>query len=481
MNPITATQPAAGPFTMKADSLKRLKVHMIGIGGSGMSGLAALLQRHGARVSGTDAVASPEFAALDKAGVAVSTQQDGSHLPAELDLVVASAAVPADHPELRIARERGVRQLKYAEMLGMVMNHHHGIAIAGTHGKSTTSAWLACVLKQAGLDPSFVIGANVEQLGGGSGVGDGPHFVAEACEYDRSFLNLHPRLAAILNIEEDHLDYYEDLAGICDAFGAFARGITDDGLLITNADNANCAALAGTLPGRVCTFAVNADADWQPRHVRWEAGCARFEAMHAGTRLGTVELGLPGQHNLENALAVAALATECGVPWDSIATGLASFRGASRRLQLRGEKRGIQVVDDYAHHPTELRVTLDAARKYYQPRRLWCVFQPHQHSRTRFLLADFADSFAAADHVIVPDIYFVRDTERDRAAVNAADLVDEIKKRGGDATYVPDFSEIATRIAADARTGDLVITMGAGPIWRVADELLRRLGGDLPG
>ncbi len=466
---------------MNADSLKSLKVHMIGIGGSGMSGLAALLLKHGTRVSGTDAVASPEFSSLGTAGIPVSTQQDGSSLPAELDLVVTSAAIPSDHPELRITRERGVRRLKYAEMLGRVMNHHHGIAIAGTHGKSTTSAWLAYVLRQAGLDPSFVIGAHVGQLGGGSGVGDGPHFVAEACEYDRSFLNLRPRLAAILNIEEDHLDYYADLSGICAAFEEFARGIPDDGLLIINADNPNCAALARCETGRVGTFAVQTDADWQPQHTRWEAGCARFEAVHNGTVLGTVELGLPGRHNLENALAVAALATECGVPWDKVAEGLASFHGASRRLQLRGEQRGIRVVDDYAHHPTELRVTLDAARKHYQPRQLWCVFQPHQHSRTRFLLADFADSFAEADRVIVPDIYFVRDTERDRAAVNASDLVGEIKKRGGEATYVAEFADIATRIAADAREGDLVITMGAGPIWRVADELLRRLGGDLPG
>jgi UDP-N-acetylmuramate--alanine ligase len=477
---LVSSGPARCDDRLLLTDLEKLKIHMVGIGGCGMSGLAAILLRRGARVSGSDAQASHDLARLTAAGASITTQQRAEAVPPDTDLVVASAAIPADHPELAEARRRRVRIIKYAQVLGALMDRYDGIAVSGTHGKSTTTAWITFILRRAGLDPSFVVGASIAQLGGGSGVGDGPHFVAEACEYDRSFLNLRPRRAVILNIEEDHLDCYKDLAAIRESFTQFAARVLPDGLVVLNAHDAGCRQIAAGLTTRVQTFGTADNATWRATDLTAESGCYSFNAVFGGTPLGRVRLGIAGRHNVDNALAVIAIAHACGVAWEHIAAGLAEFRGARRRLELRGEAGGVRVADDYAHHPTEIRATLQAARERFAPRRLWCVFQPHQHSRTRFLLADFAGSFAQADRVVVPDIYFVRDSERERELVCAADLMTEIRRRGGDATYLADFGAIVDLLAQEAAPGDVVITMGAGNIWRVADDLVKRLGGHLP-
>jgi UDP-N-acetylmuramate--alanine ligase len=458
--------------------LQNARVHMVGIGGSGMAGLAAVLLRRGAHVSGTDCVASAALARLAEWGARIATRQRADTVPPETEVLVASAAIAEQHPELVEARRRGIPVIKYAQLLGALMARHHGIAVSGTHGKSTTTAWLTFVLKRAGLDPSFVIGAEAEQLGGGSGVGDGPHFVAEACEYDRSFLNLRPRAAAILNIEEDHLDCYENLAAIRDAFAQFAARVPADGLVVLNGQDRNCRRVSRGQAARIETFGRAADDTWRAVDLKLRDGCYEFAVMHAGEHLGAVHLAIPGEHNVGNALAVTALAHHAGVPWGVIADGLQQFRGAKRRVQVVGEIDGVTVVDDYAHHPTEIRATLRAARQRFRPHRLWCVFQPHQHSRTRFLLADFARSFELADHTVVPDIYFVRDSERERQAVCAADLVEQVGAAGGHAVHIPDFAAIVEMLAERLRPGDLVITMGAGDIWKVADELVQRLRGN---
>ncbi len=459
---------------------ERRKLHFVGIGGCGMSGLAGLLLRRGTCVSGSDANDAPILHQLSTAGARVTTAQGAQAIPADAEVVVASAAIPSEHPELAEAHCRGLPVVKYAELLGAVMARCDGVAIAGTHGKSTTTAWLTFTLRRAGRDPSFVIGASVPQLGGGSGVGDGPHFIAEACEFDRSFLNLRPRRAVILNIEEDHLDCYRDLAAIRDAFATFAGGLPADGLLVLNGEDPQCGLLCSQVAAKVQTFGLNGAQDWRATDLVLQDGTYAFRVVHGATELGRVHIGLPGGHNVQNALAVAALASDCGLTWEQIACGLAEFRGAHRRLELRGDVGGLRVVDDYGHHPTEIRATLSAARERYEPRRLWCVFQPHQHSRTRFLLQDFARSFTQADRVLVPDIYFVRDTQRERELVCAEDLVAEIRRRGGDATYVPQFDAIVELLACEAGPGDVVLTLGAGNIWKVADALVQRLGGHLP-
>lgn len=468
------------PGWQAPQDLRTVRVHMVGVGGCGMSGLASVLLRWGATVSGVDAIVSPIVERLRERGARVSRENGVSALPAKLDVVVASAAVRATHPDLVEARRRGVPVIKYAALLGALTARRCGIAVSGTHGKSTTTAWLAYVLRRAGLDPSFVVGGECDQLGGGSGVGDGPHFVVEACEYDRSFLHLRPRAAAILNIEEDHLDYYADVEAIQAAFGEFAGLLPADGLLVLNGQDPRCRSLAGRHAGRVETFGLEGDVTWRAAQITVHEGCYELDVLRGGTRLGRVRLGLPGRHNLMNALAVIALAWEAGVTWPQLEESLGAFRGVRRRLELRGEERGVRILDDYAHHPTEIRATLLAARERYRPARLWCVFQPHQHSRTRFLLEDFARSFDQADRIIVPEIYFVRDSARERELVCGADLVERLRQSGRQAEYVADFSAIAAALAGGVRPGDAVITMGAGDIWKVADELVRRLRGDLP-
>lgn len=456
------------------------RVHMVGIGGSGMSGLAAVLLRWGAGVSGVDATLSRTLERLAKFGACVAQETGAAALPADAHVVVVSAAIRDTHPDVLAARARGIPVIKYAQLLGMLMGRRNGIAISGTHGKSTTTAWLAWVLRCSGGDPSFVVGAESPQLGGGSDVGDGEHFVVEACEYDRSFLNLQPRAAAILNIEEDHLDYYENLDEIAASFTEFAALVPPEGLLVLNGHDTRCRRIAERFADHAETFGLEGDVTWSATDVAVQDGCCTFDVCRAGERLGRVSLALPGKHNLLNALAVAALATHAGLPWGTIEAGLASYRGVKRRLEVRGAADGVRFVDDYAHHPTEVRATLLAARERYSPSRIWCVFQPHQHSRTRFLLEDFARSFDLADFVIVPEIFFVRDSERDRELVRATDLVDRIRERGRSAVHLPRFDDIVNTLVEQVRSGDLVITMGAGDIWKVADELVRRLRADLP-
>jgi len=474
----TTVAPAGAPGWPAPQEFRNIRVHMVGIAGSGMSGLAAVLLHHGACVSGSDRNAGAILRRLERSGARVTSTQSAESVPADADLIVASAAIPPDHPELVAARRRGLHVIKYAQLLGALMGQRDGLAIAGTHGKSTTTAWLAFALRRAGLDPSFVVGAECEQLGGGSGVGEGRHFLAEACEYDRSFLHLRPKAAAVLNIEEDHLDYYGDLNAICDAFAQFVELLPPDGLLVSNAHDPRCQQVRAGCAAKVETFGWTARATWSALNLRAPRGLYEFTLMHGSRRLGRVALGIPGRHNVLNALAVVALARFAGVPWDVLVDALGEFRGARRRLELRGELQGVRVADDYAHHPTEIRATLRAARERYQPRRLWCVFQPHQHSRTRFLLEDFARSFAAAERVIVPDIYFVRDSERERALVSAADLVQRINAAGGCAVHLPQTGDIVDLLLREAQAGDLVLTMGAGDIYKVADELVARLRSD---
>jgi UDP-N-acetylmuramate--alanine ligase len=456
------------------------RVHLIGIGGCGMRGAARVLLRRGAIVTGSDAAASDAIGDLLTAGARVTIGQTAPSVPRNAHLVVYSSAIKPDNPELVAARRLGIETIKYAELLGRLMVGRDGVAIAGTHGKSTTTALTAFLLHRAALDPSYVIGAMVEQLGGGSGSGDGSHFVVEACEYDRSFLRLAPRIAAILNVEEDHLDCYANLDEIIDAFGWFAELPPAEGLLVVNGECEAALKAAHRARAAIETFGFGPGVTWQAVNVRPDAGCFRFEIARHGTPVTETSTCIPGRHNVANALAATAIAERCGVPLDVIGRLIPEFRGAQRRLTLRGRVEGVTVVDDYAHHPTEIRATLQAARDYFNPRRLWVVFQPHQHSRTRFLLADFARSFAAADVVVVPDIYFVRDSQAERERVTARDLVDRIREHGADAAYVPSFERIVGMLTEAVAPGDVVLTMGAGNVWKVADTLVAELMGTTP-
>ena len=453
-------------------------VHLIGIGGSGMSGLASVLLAGGAVVTGSDRVASPVTIRLAEAGATIHIGQSPQHLGSQCDLVVASAAVRPDNPEFAEAARRGVAIIKYAQLLGRLMAESTGLAVAGTHGKSTTSAMVAYVLLRAGVDPTYVIGAVVPQLGGSSRAGAGRLFVAEACEYDSSFLNLRPTTAAILNIEEDHLDYYKDLDAIVAAFSAFASLAPKTGRLVVNGEDRNVARAVEGVSAAIERFGTTEGCDWRAVDLKIANGCHNFEVIRGQQSLGRCQLSLPGRHNVYNALAAAAMTIPCGVPPADALAYLGEFRGADRRITLLDRTGGVTVVDDYAHHPTEIQASLRAVREFYQPSRIWCIFQPHQHSRTRFLMKDFARSFALADKVLLPQIYFVRDSETERANVSGADLAAQIRLNGGDAEYLDTFERILDHLRAHVRPGDLVLTMGAGDVWKVADEYLRGLRAD---
>ena len=451
--------------------------HFVGIGGIGTSGLAKLLMRRGATVSGSDMCRSPVTDHLCSLGAAIAIGHDGGNVPGVVDAVVISAAVTAGNPELARASELGCPIYKYAEMLGRLFDTCTGLAVCGTHGKSTVGAWISYLLAQSGLHPNYIIGAEVPQLGGSSGVGNGPLFVAEACEYDRSFLNLHPSIAVLLNIDQDHLDYYDGVDDILDAFSTFADGIKPDGVLIANGTDKNVARLLRRLDParRVVTVGLERHCQVTADNLKLVDGLYSFDLIRNGTVLGRTKSGLPGRHNVYNALMAAAGALEAGAAESAVLERLGTFDGIDRRLMFKARVDGITVVDDYAHHPTEIRASLEALRQLYAPRRLWCIFQPHQYSRTRFLLDDFAESFKLADRTIVPEIYFVRDTAESRSTVNAEVLVERIRQQQCQALFINDFAGIVNHLKEHVRSGDLVVTMGAGTIWKVADEYIQWL------
>ena len=448
------------------------RVHFIGIGGCGMSGLARVLLDAGATVTGSEPNPNPQTFALSAAGAKVSRDQLGELLARDTDLVVRTAAVPDANREYVAARALGIPTVKYADLLGRVMAERFGIAVAGTHGKSTTTAMIAYALLTCGADPSFVVGGTVPQLGGGSRSGGGPAFVAEACEYDRSYHKLAPRVAIVTNVEEDHLDCYKDIGEIVESFRHFAGLVPADGLVVANGQDARVLqALQGTTAA-VELVGLEPGFAWSTVPGPLVDGCHTGVVWHRGTPVATLALAVPGLHNLFNATVAVAACAAAGVAPAEAAAALASFTGVDRRMTEVGRYNGAVVVDDYGHHPTEVRATLAAARERYAPQRLLCVFQPHQHSRTRFLLEDFAHSFAAADQTIVPDIYFVRDSESERHRVSSGDLVARIAAAGQRAVHLPDFAAIVAHLKAEARPGDLIITMGAGNVWEIGRDLV---------
>ena len=440
-----------------------------------MYALAGMLLDRGAVISGSDASPGGATQRLADRGAAIATGQRGENIPLQCDIVVYSAAINEQNPELLAARKRGCDVLKYSQMLGRLMSEKTGLAIAGTHGKSTTTAMVAYVLHQAGAEPSFIVGATVDQLGGPSGAGAGRCFVAEACEFDNSFLNLHPQYAAILNIEEDHLDCFADLKAIIEAFRAFAAGLAPGGVMIANGEDRNVLEALDQANCDVETFGLARDCHWRGEISKGIRGQIHMKIHKAGERFGELLVPLPGLHNAYNALAAVALLHHAGLESGRITALLQTFAGTKRRMTFKGEFAGVTVVDDFAHHPTEIQATLRAIRDHYQPRRILCVFQPHQHSRTRFLLKDFAQSFALAEEVILPEIYFVRDSEKEKDHVSSQDLVAQIRLRGGEAIHIETFDDIVKHLLARARKGDLIVTMGAGNVWEIADEIIRRL------
>jgi UDP-N-acetylmuramate--alanine ligase len=458
---------------MEIEKLQR--VHFVGINGIGTSGVARILLSAGKEVSGSDAEEGLLLKELQALGARTFVGHRPENLPEGTEAVVASSAVPEDNPEILAARRRKIPVITYSEALGSLMEQRFGIAVAGTHGKTTTSALIAWILRQAGKEPSFVIGGEVPLLGGNSGTGRGKYLVAEACEYRRNFLSLRPRVALVTNIEEDHLDYYRDLAEIKSAFLEFLGLLPDSGFAVLCRESSNLMEVAGRLDKTFFTYGLN-DADYQAREIKFKPDGSRFEVFFEGEILAPVFVRMPGQHNVLNSTAAFAVCHLLGLEAKTIAAGLSSFTGVRRRLEFKGEYRGAVVLDDYGHHPSEITATLSAVRQLYPTGNIFAVFQPHQYSRTRFFLGDFARSFAPADEVIVPEIFFVRDSEESRRSVSSEDLVRELARTGKRAHFIPLFKDVVSYLKKNVREGDIVLTIGAGPVYQVADTLLQATG-----
>jgi UDP-N-acetylmuramate--alanine ligase len=473
----TAAKPAAAPEARPHVPAQwtGCRVHLMGIGGIGMSGIARLLQALGCEVSGCDGARSDITDALVERGIPLLIGHSPKHVLEGVDLVIISAAIRDTNPELREARRRNVSIVKYAEALGWLMKERDGIAVSGSHGKTTTSSMIAYALSYAGLNPAMLVGGLVPQLGGNARSSRTGPFVVEACEYDRSFLNLTPKAAVITNIDRDHLDYYSGIDDLVDAFGAFAERTDKDGVVLVNGDDPNALRAAERASAKVETFGEGPDCAW--RVLEWDRtdGRTRFRALYKNRNIGMFDLLVPGFYNIRNALACIAACSFFDANRQEVRESLAEFRGARRRFDRLGEAAGVLVLDDYGHHPTEVRVTLDALRQEYPARRLWCVFQPHQASRTRLLLKEFAQAFGAADRVIVPDIYSVRDSRADRQSVHSRDLVQHLRLNGVEAEYGAELPITVNRLLASVQRGDLVMTMGAGPVDCVARQLLVEL------
>lgn len=454
------------------------RVHFVGVGGIGMSGIAELLVNLGYEVSGSDARRSDITDRLSSLGVRVFTGHDGRHV-GDADVVVTSSAITLDNPEIAAARARHVPVIPRAEMLAELMRLRVGIAVAGAHGKTTTTSMIAVLLERAGLDPTAVIGGRLSAFGSNARLGRGQYIVVEADESDRSFLKLTPAIAVITNIDREHLETYGSFDRLVEAFAEFADRIPFYGAVVACIDNAPVRALVPRLTRRVITYGFSEDADvhgLDPQVDGASGRCGvryRVRGVAESAAHERLALHVPGRHNLQNALAAVAVGVELGIPFDQIQAALAGFRGVERRYQIRGDARGIRVIDDYGHHPTEIAAVLAAARGG-RPSRLVAVFQPHRFSRTRDLLMDFGPALAGADIVVLTDIYAAGEAPLEGVTLDA--LANAVRPSVAALHVVPRIDDVPAAVARLARAGDLIVTLGAGSIGAASSRIVDALG-----
>jgi UDP-N-acetylmuramate--alanine ligase len=452
------------------------RIHFVGIGGSGMSGIAEVLLNLGYQVSGSDQKRSPVTERLMQLGARFFEGHAPAHVAAA-QVVVASTAVRADNPEVVEARARGVPVIPRAEMLAELMRLKYSVAVAGSHGKTTTTSMVALVLDQGGLDPTVVVGGRLEVLGSGARLGKGDFMVAEADESDRSFLKLSPTLAVVTNIDREHLDAYRDLRDIQDAFVGFVNKVPFYGAAVLCLDDLPVQDVLPRVERRVISYGLSPQAEVTARELQVGPVGSRYVAVHGGSPLGPVDLKVPGRHNALNSLAALAVGLDLGIGFDRIRAGLESFTGVDRRFQLRGEARGLVVIDDYGHHPTEIRATLEALRAHAGARRTVVLFQPHRYTRTQALWDEFCHAFHEADVLLVSDVYAAG--EEPREGVSAEALARAIAERGHrSVSYAGDLPAATERLVSEAKAGDVVLTLGAGSVWHAGEELLRRWTGE---
>jgi UDP-N-acetylmuramate--alanine ligase len=450
--------------------------HLTGVCGSGMKGLARLLIDAGWQVSGSDT--SPlvdTLQSLQARGFCFHQGHASEHLPASTDVLIYSAAIGPENPERCLARAWGIPERSYSQMLGRWMADRQGVAIAGTHGKSTTTAMAATILTEAGWQPSAIFGADLCSTGHSSWSGRGDLFVVESCEFQRSFLDLTPTYGAILGIEPDHFDCYQTTTELEAAFATFASNIARSGFLLVRGDDAATVSVSRAARAEVLTFGLSPDADWWATDLRPDGDGTRFRLFRRGRFVSELRLSIPGRHNVLNAIAAAATCSELGVPAAVLRQSLAEFSGLRRRFEVLGSHRGVTVIDDYAHHPTAVETVLQTARALYGRRRLWAAFQPHQVGRTTALMSDFVRSFQVADRVLIAPVYAARETVTDEPWRVAGELADRINRTGVPAMAATSLDHLAEVLDDGPQPGDVLVTMGAGDIHRIHHARVRRI------
>ncbi len=453
---------------------KKYHIHFVGIGGIGMSGIAELLLNLGYTVSGSDLKSSEITERLKRFGGRIHKGHAEDHV-GDADVVVVSSAVDADNPEVRAARQASIPVIPRAEMLAELMRLKYSIAVAGAHGKTTTTSIVSAVLDRGGLDPTVVIGGKLKSIGTNARLGEGEFIVAEADESDGSFLKMSPTIAVVTNIDREHLDHYPDLDAIKSAFLEFIDRIPFYGLAVLCLDNESVQGLIPEIKKRYTTYGMSTQADVQARNVKFEGLRSRFTLHHRGEPLGDIRLNLPGIHNVYNAMASVAVGFELGIPFETVKAALETVEGVQRRLEIKGDVNGITIVDDYGHHPTEIKTTLQAAKEAWPDRRMVVVFQPHRYSRTRALFDEFTRSFYQSDVLLVLPIYSAG--EKVIEGVDSSSMCDGIRQHGHKEVICKGTITAAVAGLKDILVpGDILLTLGAGDVWKVGEEILRDLG-----
>ena len=455
------------------DFNKIRKVHFIGIGGISMSGLAEILLSKGYTISGSDTTESELTKKLEAAGVKISYVQEAANITNDIDLTVYTAAISEDDPELVASRNMNIPTIPRAELLGLIMKQYkHAIGVSGTHGKTSTTSMISQILLEAESDPTILVGGMMSAIGGNLRIGKSDTMITEACEYTNSFLSFFPTIAVILNISEDHMDFFKDLDDIRHSFKRFAALVPDNGTVVLNKDIDNLSYFTDDLSCNIMTFSTTDNlADISAANITYNnMACGSFDLVNNGNVLTRINLKVIGLHNISNALAAAATAMSIGIPVDVIKKGLEAFSGTARRFEYKGERDGVTIIDDYAHHPDEITATLSTAVNYPHEK-LWCVFQPHTYTRTKAFFDGFVESLSLADAVVLADIYAAR--EQNTVGITSEDLYKAIANTGKEAYYFPSFEEIEKFLLKNCKKGDLLITMGAGNVVNIGNDLLK--------
>ncbi len=452
------------------DFKKPCHVYFIGIGGISMSALAEILQNAGFTVSGSDWHASPITKSLEEKGIQVKYGENSNHITDDIDCAVLTSAVHEDNLEFQAIKGKNIPYMSRAELLGQLMkNYAMPVAISGTHGKTTTTSMVSEILLRADADPTLSVGGILKSIGGNLRIGKSEYFVTEACEYTNSFLSFFPKVSIILNIEEDHLDFFKDLADIRHSFRRFAEILPADGTLIINSDIENYEEITSGLNCRIITFGHSPACDYAVNSITYQESGYPVFTVQTPNGLQEMTLQVPGEHNVMNALAALALADLLQIDSAVTKQALSQFHGTNRRFEYKGSIAGVTIIDDYAHHPTEITATLQAAANYPH-QTLWCVFQPHTYTRTKALMADFAKALTLADKVVLTDIYAAR--EKDNLGISSRDLQKAIQELGKECAYFPTFDEVENFLLENCLKGDLLITMGAGDVHKIGETLL---------